>query len=52
MPLPALPQKQSKVATLKNGAASAESQAAAQKIQVQKNKQKRAITEWDVKELD
>jgi hypothetical protein len=57
MPLPALQQEQSKVVTLKqvrlkHGAASAESQAAAQKIQVQKNKQKRAITEWDVKELD
>ena len=37
---------------LKHGASSAESQAAAQKIQVQKNNQKRAIAEWDVKELD
>ena len=52
MPSPALQQEQSKVVTLKNGAASAESQAAAQKIQVQKDKQNRALAEWDVKELD
>ena len=57
MPLPALQQKQSKVATLKqirlkHGAASAQSEVAAQKIQVQNNNQNRALAEWDVKELD
>ena len=57
MPSPALQQEQSKVVTLKqirlkHGASSAESQAAAQKIQVQKDKQNRALAEWDVKELD
>ena len=57
MPSPALQQEQSRVVTLKqirlkHGASSAESQAAAQKIQVQKDKQNRALAEWDVKELD